>query len=43
MFGLGCFDSCLSCVFIVCFSLDIRLEVVELRRLENCSVVEGYL
>ncbi|XP_045732000.1 insulin receptor-related protein [Mirounga angustirostris] len=27
----------------VCPSLDIRSEVAELRRLENCSVVEGHL
>nr|BAA03068.1 sIRR-1 [Rattus norvegicus] len=27
----------------VCPSLDIRSEVTELRRLENCSVVEGHL
>ncbi|XP_072503390.1 insulin receptor-related protein [Notamacropus eugenii] len=27
----------------VCPSLDIRTEVSELRRLENCTVVEGYL
>uniref|UniRef100_A0A5F8GU09 Tyrosine-protein kinase receptor n=1 Tax=Monodelphis domestica TaxID=13616 RepID=A0A5F8GU09_MONDO len=27
----------------VCPSLDIRTEVAELRRLENCTVVEGYL
>lgn len=41
--GPGCPDSCLPCVPTVCPSLDIRSEVAELRRLENCSVVEGHL
>uniref|UniRef100_A0A5F8HDN8 Tyrosine-protein kinase receptor n=1 Tax=Monodelphis domestica TaxID=13616 RepID=A0A5F8HDN8_MONDO len=30
-------------VNLICPSLDIRTEVAELRRLENCTVVEGYL
>ncbi|KAK2084457.1 hypothetical protein P7K49_037490 [Saguinus oedipus] len=41
--GLGCTHCCVPCVPTVCPSLDIRSEVAELRRLENCSVVEGHL
>lgn len=39
----SCTDGCLPLVPTVCPSLDIRSEVAELRRLENCSVVEGHL
>lgn len=38
-----CADGRLPPVPTVCPSLDIRSEVAELRRLENCSVVEGHL
>lgn len=39
----ACTHCCMSHVLTVCPSLDIRSEVAELRRLENCSVVEGHL
>ncbi|KAI4548852.1 hypothetical protein MG293_001182 [Ovis ammon polii] len=41
--GPSCTDGYLPLVPAVCPSLDIRSEVAELRRLENCSVVEGHL
>lgn len=41
--GPSCTNHHLALVPTVCPSLDIRSEVAELRRLENCSVVEGHL